>query len=510
MLIDINQNKENVSISYVNDDEQIDIINVPLKYGYYKYVAAQDFEIENNPNVVLNLKSFRKNSFIKRQPDKYFSKHNLNEFINNEIKEEYPDIHEKISKLKIPKPYACDIETEITAEFGYSNQIKTENRILSISITDIKLNTILFCIKNPERPNFSELENEQIKGYIAETLGEKYTSQFEFGFQIRVFDTEFEMLNVFLECINKYFQSIIGWNFLGFDWMYIINRCKLLGISIKKASPVNKVSKKRVEIGREMQNIEVPSHRLIDDYMLMFKDSLIYNSLGSYSLNNCAELVLGLKKVVYQGNLKKLYEEEYLKFIAYAIIDTILVMLIHRSTNLYSVDFFEAYYNKIFYSKISQTSISEALVYNTLRRKNIFFPEEEWNSPIKRKYLGGYVKPPMKKIIKAMGGIDFSGLYPNGMITCGISPERKVDQISVINGRPANLADELKWQKYSDNGNYILCPTGRIYDNTTDGLFVEIEKDLINQRQVFKKHKENLYLKHIPKLESLIKKLETN
>ena len=506
MLIDINQNKENVTISYVNDNEEIDIINVPLKYGYYKYVSAQDFELNTNPSIVKNLKSFRRNTYIKRENDKYFSKHNLNEFVNFEIKEEYPDIYEKISKLKIPKTFSCDIEIEITDKYGYSNQDEAQNKILSISITDQNLNTILFCLKNPDKPNFSELDNQLISEIINKTLTEKFSSHYKFNFQIRVFDTEFEMLNVFLECINKYFQSIIGWNFLGYDWIYISNRCKLLGISLKKSSPVNKITKKRLELGKEFVNLEIPSHRLIGDYMLMFKDSLIYNALGSYSLNNCAELVLGLKKVVFQGNLRTLYEKEYLKFIAYAIVDTILVMLIHKSTNLYSVDFFEAYYNKIFYSKITQTSISEALIYNTLRKKNIFFLEEEWNNPIRRKFLGGYVKTPTKKIVNAMGGIDFSGLYPNS-ITCGISPERKVDEIQVNEGKPATLVDQIKWDKYSKTGNYILCPTGRIYDNTNDGLFVEIEKDLINQRAIFKKHKNNLYLKHIPKLENLIKSL---
>lgn len=43
MLIDIVQNKDNVSISYINDNNKIDIINVQLKYGYYKYVSGYRF-----------------------------------------------------------------------------------------------------------------------------------------------------------------------------------------------------------------------------------------------------------------------------------------------------------------------------------------------------------------------------------------------------------------------------------------------------------------------------------
>lgn len=508
MLIDIVQNKDNVSISYINDNNKIDIINVPLKYGYYKYVSAQDFEI-NNPNIIQNLKSFKNHSLIKRESTKYFNKHNLNEFINFEIKNEYPDIYEKITKLNIPLPFSVDIETEITDEFGYSNQDKAENRILSISITDYNLNSLLFILKNPKCPNFTEFENTQIKDYIDNSLGEEYKNKYEYNFQIKVFETEFEMINSFLDCINKYFQSIIGWNFLGYDWIYIINRCKILGIPLKKSSPVNRLSSKRLELkNKDILNIEIPTHRIISDYMIMFQESLIYNNLESYSLNNCAELVLNLKKVMYEGNLKVLYETDYLKFIAYAFIDTILVMLIHKATNFYAVDFFESYYNKIFYSKITQTSISEALLYNNLREENFFFLEEEFNKPIKRKYLGGYVKPPTKKIIDSMIGIDFSGLYPNSIITCGISPERKVDSIKVDNGKPLTLQDEVIWNKYKNNGNYILAPTGRIYDNTTDGIYVKIEKKLINERNIFKGHKNELYLNLIPKLEQKINDLK--
>lgn len=503
MLIDIVQNKDNVSISYVDEKNKIDIINVPLKYGYYKYVSAQEFE-KDNPNIVHGLRSFKKNSLIKRESTKYFSKHNLNEFINNEIKIEYPDIHEKLSSLNVPAPFSVDIETEITDEFGYSNQDRAENRIMSISITDTNLNSLIFVVKNPEIPNFTDFETTQIKDFIDKALGEEYASKYEYNIKIKVFDTEFEMINSFLDCINKYFQSILGWNFLAFDWVYITNRCKLLGIPLKKASPIGKLSKKRIEL-REIINVEIPTHRIISDYMIMFKDSLIYNNLDSYSLNNCAEKVLGLKKIMFDGNLRKLYDEEYLKFIAYAFIDTILVMLIHKATNFYSVDFFESYYNKIFYSKITQTSISEALLYNNLREENLFFLEEEFNNPIKRTFLGGYVKTPTKKIVNAMLGIDFSGLYPNSMITCGISPERKVDSIKVENGYPLTLQDKLTWKKYKENGNYILAPTGRIYDNTSDGIFVKIEKKLINERQVFKGHKNELYLNLIPYLENKIK-----
>lgn len=509
MLIDFKQFKDYFSLSYVDDERKIVHENIQLKNGYYDIVTAEDFE-SNDPNIVKDKRSFRGNKLLKRTPATSFYKHNLNEFINEDLKLNYGDISNRISKLNIPKTYSVDIETDITDETGYSNQDDAENKILSISITDESLNTIVFALPHSKYAGFSDIDKLQIKQYIDDALTDKYKDEYDFNFDIRFFDTEYEMISVFINCIQKFFLSIIGWNFIAYDWIYITNRCAILGIRLENASPINKLSKKMVYIStNDTVDAQIPVHRLIDDYMLMFKFSLIYNNLESYSLNFCTELILGLKKVMYTGNLRKLYQDNFPKFIAYAIMDTILVMLIHKKTNLYTIDFFESYYNNIFYQKLSQTSISEALVYNNLHKKNIFFPTEEHFKPTKRKFKGGFVKTPLRKIVKACWGYDFSGLYPNSMITCGLSTEKKVDFIYVDSfGRPLNIPDQIKWKKYKDTGNYILAPTGRIYDKTTDGIFVEIEKDLINERGIYKGHKATIYLEHLTKLDKLIKQKE--
>ena len=448
------------------------------------------------------------------EPAKYFNKHNINEFLNIELKEYHPNIFEKTNKLLIPNPFSVDIETEITDETGYSTPEKAENKILSISVTGIDMDSLLFVLKNPQQPEISEIDLIQIKSMVKQSLGEEYCNLFEYNFQIRVFDSETEMLNVFLECMNKYFHSIIGWNFVAFDWVYIYNRCVRLGIDIRKASPTFKLNDKTIKAkkkGSEETEIrlKVPAHRLIGDYMNMFRESLIYNNLGSYSLNSISDSILGLKKIMYVGNLRTLYNTDFNKFLAYALIDTILVMLIHKKTNLYDVDFFESYFNGIAYAKISQNSISEALVYNELRTENIFLLESEFNTAVKVKYRGGYVKKPTQKIIEACLGIDFSGLYPNGIISMGISPERKIDKINVNElGMPATQRDMDIWLKYKAQ-NCSLSPRGRIYSlEGGDGLYPRIEKKLIGQRKVFKGHAEEIYLDVLSKIDKRIKELQ--
>lgn len=494
MIIGYTQEKDSIKISYVSNENKIDIEDIHLEDGYFKMVECDDFDLNKIPNLV----SFHGSS-IKKEKAKYFVHHNINEFFNIELKK-HPK-YDLFSKINVPKVFSVDIEVEISEKYGYSKQTEAKNQILSISITDESLNSILFIVKNEKHPKISDLDLIEIDNHVKESLKD-YANKYDYNFDIRIFDSEIEMLNVFLECINKHFHLIIGWNILDFDWQYIFNRCLLLNIDVKKASPIRKLTKITIDINERTKiNLEIPSHRIINDYMILFKQSLVYNNLGSYSLDNVSELVLNLNKLDYDGNLRELYKD-YLKFIAYAFVDTILVMLIHKATNFLIVDFFQSYYNNVPYLKLSQNSISEALVYTELRKENIFLLEsEKTNSPI-RGYQGGYVKPPTKKIVLACFGLDFKALYPNAMITMGLSPEAKIDKI--INGPdgfPINDIELKKWEKYKSLG-YSLTPAGNIYDMSKDFLYTRIEKGLLNARGVFQNYAEDIYLNVIPKIEN--------
>ena len=175
---------------------------------------------------------------------------------------------------------------------------------------------------------------------------------------------------------------------------------------------------------------------------------------------------------------------------------------------IYDINFFQSYYTNVPYLKLSQNSISEALVYQELRENNKFLLESEKNIPNTRPYKGGYVKSPTKKVVKAVACIDAKSLYPNGIRTAGISPELKIDQIEVNEfGRPANIVEEQKWEKYKALG-YGLSFMGRVYDMNTEGLFYKIETKLLNQRKIFKGHASDIYLNLIPKLEDKLKELD--
>lgn len=504
MIIDYSQRKDSIQISYVTKDSKIDIEEIFPDGGYFNYVACDEYD----PDRIPDLTSFY-GSPVKRESDKSFKGHNINEFFDNIIPNYYKDSFEKLNLLNEPLPFSCDIETEITDKYGYSNQNDVENRILSISMTDYGLNTMLFIVRNPEHPEFNDLDKNYINSILQDAT-EKYYDEYGLdNWQIVQFDSEFQMLTTFVESVNKYFHMVFGWNFLDFDWQYIFNRCKKLGIDVKKASPTNSITERKIEINENTSiTVKTPKHRIIDDYMLMFKKSYTYRSLGSFSLNDCSESVLGLRKVAYKGNLRTLYETDYCKFVAYALVDTILVMLIHRTTNLITVNFFQSYYSGVPYLKINQNPISDALIYKELRRQGKFLLLSEFSQEPVRKYPGGYVKAPTKKIANSLMGIDFNALYPNAMIVLGLSPEAKIDIIFVDDyGIPINETEMQKWLKYKAMG-YCLTPTGRIYDVNEEKLFTVIEKNLLAERKHYKDIKNDIYLNIAPKIERQIQELE--
>lgn len=502
MIIDIIQKLDGPEISYVDVNGTIRTLQVPLKDGYYEYAVCDVAD----PNKIDGLKSF-KGYPIRRQPAKYFQYHALNEFITQDLEKKYPDVHQLVSPLAFPLPYSVDIETEITDEFGYSNETLTENRVLSISVTDINMNSILFKLKNPNHPELTPFDYNKIDMVLKEALGEYY-DKYEYQREIREFDDEREMISVFFECVNNYFHSTFGWNYIQYDLQYLVNRAKRLNIDPKKMSPCGRMTKKRLEVQTKfVMDYEIPTHRIMNDYMVFFKNSQIYRNLESYSLNAVSEMILGLKKVSYMGNLRKLYEEDYPRFVAYAFVDTILVMLIHKATNLYNGDFFQSYYTKVPYQKLSQNSISEALVYNELRPNNIVLPESEFTTFQPRPYQGGYVKAPTKKFSRSVAGYDYNALYPNTIITIGLSPEMKVDAIDVDeNGYPKTIIDKQKWEAYKSRGKYCLSPMGRVYDVSKDGLYVRIEKNLQKERGIYKKAKEDIYVNIMSELEKELKR----
>ena len=59
------------------------------------------------------------------------------------------------------------------------------------------------------------------------------------------------MLNYFFERLVPKMPVISGWNFLDYDWRFLVNRCRRIGLKPEVSSYTNKLEKTQIAISKE-------------------------------------------------------------------------------------------------------------------------------------------------------------------------------------------------------------------------------------------------------------------
>ena len=89
-----------------------------------------------------------------------------------------------------------------------------------------------------------------------------------------------------------------------------------------------------------MSNEEMPSHKMIFDYMQLYEvcDTSIKVKESS-SLDFVSSKLVGVDKIKYSGSLQTLYEDDFETFMYYNAVDSVLVQKIHEARNYISIIF---------------------------------------------------------------------------------------------------------------------------------------------------------------------------
>jgi DNA polymerase elongation subunit (family B) len=256
---------------------------------------------------------------------------------------------------------------------------------------------------------------------------------------------------------------MIGWNFLGFDWKYMYNRSRKLGIDPAKISPSNKVQ------GKD----NIPVHVGIIDYLDVYRR---WDRTVAIKENNTLDFVgnavLGVTKLKYEGTLQELYEKDYDKYILYNAIDAAIVCLIHkklRTTN--AVFSMSCLCNLSIYKASSAVNLTEALLWKGYYDKKMVIADRKMETP-RGSYEGAYVKEPEVGIFRATTCFDYASLYPSIMRQYNISPESFITKTQ----------DKTKLDEYRKDPKYIVSVTGAVYDSEVSVL-KEILTDLYSKRK---------------------------
>lgn len=410
---------------------------------------------------------------VKRVPSQKYDKYRIAQILDQAD----PEITKTLFEFQNPKKYFVDIEVEMTDEMGDSlDTDSAKNRVLSIGIATDRCKSIILGL-DPLSPEEQGDIYQKVNEYLS-PMGD------EWSFKYHQFETEYDMLYTFFKNLAPKMPLITGWNWFGYDWPYLVNRAKRLGIDPKIISHSGWLSGKN----------NLPVHILMVDYLDIYKKwDRVIKIKESNRLDYVAEKATGLKKIVYEGSLRDLYQSDFPKFILYNVIDCALVHYIDVKLKTMLTFFKIANLTGVEINKaLSPVWTTEVMMLRKLlERKQIFIDQRKDEDHVK--FKGAYVKDPIKGLHEWVACYDFASLYPNTIVQWGISPE-------VYKGKEGKNISEVQ-------DGWVRTSSGAVFGGDEENPILKtLIKDLYARRKSTKGRMLELQIE-IDRLEKQLKKL---
>ena len=392
---------------------------------------------------------------VQRKKNFYLNKYRIEEFLLNQPKEVRDEIHQ----FNMPKKFFVDIE--IMNDEEWPKPAIARHAITLISISHKNLLIVL---------GTKPLTTEQIKtieGQTNEYLATKGYPPIEYTYIY--FKTEYDMLYTFF---NKWVQKmpvITGWNFVKFDWAYMVKRCENLGIDASVASPSKKL------VGNDL----LPLHRVVVDYLEIYAkwDRVIFKE--NNTLEYVSTAATGLGKIKYNGTLAELHETDFPKYCFYGGVDAVLVNLIDEKISTFTCFLKLAHITGVECLRtFSPIALTECVITKIFYKRGFIFPALHKQFTNDRgSYEGAYVFSPIKGIYEWVSSFDFASLYPSIIRQWNMSIE--------------NYVDKVMGQK-NDNNELSITASSARFLNTGDSVFREMLTDYFGQRKKAKRTGEDV------------------
>lgn len=453
MIINIEQRKGNLIISYVNKEGTVSYmkLNVPQQQQY------QYLESKYKNNSTPNIQSWD-DKMVRKVPSDFLTKYRIQEFFMDAGEELTAPLFEH----NMPQVYSCDIEVDVTDD-GFSEAKHANNRINTIAWSHFPDVTV-FGLKPLTSEEIIDIQAKLDKHL--KPLGKKY------NFLYKLYDNEAVMIHDFLFNYARHAPLMTGWNFWTYDWQYIYNRCNRLNIDISWMSPTKQWYKHRVlERGKKVE-LMLPQHILIVDYLEVYKkwDRSI-DIKENDSLDFVSGAALGISKVKYPGSFQDLYNKDFDQYVFYNAIDTILVEEIHNKLktmetflglgNITRVEAMKAF---------SPINMLEATLTRYAYKRKWVFPKIFGRNQ-REDYEGAFVFEPKSSLYEWVVSFDFASLYPSIMRQFEISIENFI----------------CKDKNYEPSDHEIKCSSGAVFDSSNEPLLSEILTTYYNQRKAEKR-----------------------
>lgn len=297
-------------------------------------------------------------------------------------------------------------------------------------------------------------------------------------------ESEEHLLRTFVKVWKNFDPDIVsGFNSLGFDIPYLINRMEMvLGEgSSKELSPWGQIrpTQHRGRIGDPFDTYDIVGVSHLD-YMEVYR-KFVLEPRESYSLNYLSYIELGEKKVDYsdQGSLKELYENDPKRFFDYNIHDVRLLLRLEKKLKLMELAIFIAYSAKInFQDALASVIVWEVIIHNYLMRQKIVVPGKKQSQGASQ-FAGGYVKEPIKGLLDWLVSFDATSLYPHIIMLCNVSPDTLIKRVPGIDPYYLLTNDFAKPE-------YSMAANGCLYTKEKQGFLSVLMKEYFQKRKDFK------------------------
>jgi len=448
MILDIEQKNNEVIISYYDKKGEVSFKRYRVD-NFQNWVVAE----ENDRWIDQKFKNWDGRP-IKRRRSKRYNKFSLIYFIDSLPEKDKEDIF----AFNIPRTYFVDIETEIVD--GFPKPEEAKSRILTFSIITPDRRAIVLGL--------DDLNAEQIKKIEDDTNAHFKNYDQDWTFSYYKFKNEYDMLYNFLHKFLPKFPMMTGWNFINYDWQYIVNRCKRLQIDLTEAAITGELDRRDSR----------PLHMGILDYMQLYdKYDKSVAVKESNKLDFVSSQVLDVAKIKYTGSLQDLYENNFQKYVYYNVVDSILVYYIDQQLKSMEVLLTLANITMMpLYKAASPVAVTESLIARKLAKDNLKIGVEynKEDSQKKGKYEGAFVKQPIVGYYSGLSAFDFASLYTSVMRQFNISPDSFIEMV------PENEIEERR-----KDDSVIVCENGVVYKKE-DSILKKILSDLYSQRREYK------------------------
>lgn len=448
MILDIEQRDRDVIISYYDTEGKVAYKQYPIAQFQNWYICD-----EKEKGVSTEFKNWDGRP-VKLGNARQFNKFSLNYFIDGLPEKD----KEEILAYNMPKTYFVDIETEIVDGFPKAEEAKS--RILSFSIITPERKAIVLGLEDMAPDKIKKI-NDDTNEYFKD-----FDQDWEFKYH--KFNTEYDMVYTFLMKFLPKFPMMTGWNFINYDWQYIVNRCKRLQIDVTEIGMTKKVDR----------NDSRPLHIGILDYMQLYdKYDRSVKVKESNALDYVSGQVLNVKKIKYSGSLQDLYRDNFVKYIYYNVVDSVLVYYIDQKLKSMEVLLTLANITRMpLYKAASPVAVTESLMARKLAEQGMRIgTERREDSEKNSQYAGAFVKEPIVGYYEGVSAFDFASLYPSIMRQFNISPDAYIEQVY--------KTEVTERRKDKD---VIVCDNGVVYKKD-DSILKKILTDLYAQRKQYKK-----------------------